>query len=52
MHMMLLIAFVSQKYQVSTHLKLNATSEPGDGNGKRVQETLDELECLGCARSD
>lgn len=38
---MLLIAFVSQKYQLSTHLKLNAASELGDGNTKKAQETFD-----------
>lgn len=38
---MLLIAFVSQKYQQSPHWKLNAASELGDGNTKEAQETLD-----------
>lgn len=35
-----LIAFVSQKYQQSTHLTPHAAFELGDGNTKKVQKAL------------
>lgn len=40
---MFLIAFVSQKYQPSTHLKLNAAFKLGDGKTSKPREPLINL---------